>query len=146
MIEVICQHCGKKFEAKQRNRKFCSDTCRNKNHYHNQSYEQRLRHKILASLKRHRHDGFQVNGSVDEYIDTFTAECALCGEKFDIFSSDKMKSGSLDRISNGNVIQPDDVQWLCYNCNATKHNRSNKEFYEYIMKILPKLEEVVHNE
>lgn len=145
MVIVECQYCGKEFEAKQRNRKFCSDSCRNQNHYENQTFDQRLRYKINHCLADHRRNGFEVIGSTTEYIHTYDGHCALCGMEFDIFSSDKYHTGSLDRIDNDNIITPDTIQWLCYSCNATKSNRSNKEFYEYIMKILPKLEEVIQD-
>ena len=41
------------------------------------------------------------------------------------------KSPTLDRLDNEKVIRTDNVLILCYQCNATKRDRTLKEFLEY---------------
>jgi hypothetical protein len=41
------------------------------------------------------------------------------------------RSPTLDRLGNENEIRSDNILILCYQCNATKRDRSLKEFLEY---------------
>jgi 5-methylcytosine-specific restriction endonuclease McrA len=77
-----------------------------------------------------------VIGSIPEYIHTYTGECALCGEEFDIFHEDTHKRGTLDRINNDNVITPDNIQWLCYSCNTGKQDMTNGEYINKLKRIV----------
>jgi hypothetical protein len=43
----------------------------------------------------------------------------------------KDNSPALDRKSNQKILNIDNVQILSDKCNATKHNRTMKEFIEY---------------
>lgn len=103
------------------------------------NHDQKLRRKISTSLSEHRLRGYEVKGSIDDYVKTFTNQCAFCGEPFDLFDKNRYKRGSMDRISNGNIVSPQNVQWLCHKCNLTKQDRSNEEFLEYIEKIYSEL-------
>ena len=105
--------------------------------------DQRLRRKITSTLSKHKNWGYIVEGSIEEYVETFTGKCAFCGEKFDIFSKDRYKTGSLDRATDNKVISPNNVQWLCHKCNITKQNRSNIEFLKYIEEIYPHLKKII---
>lgn len=95
----------------------------------------RLRDKISAAMTSHRKKGIEVIGSIDEYVHTYTGECAYCGMEFDIFSDNIRNVGSIDRIDNELYMTPDNIQWLCHRCNTTKGDRSHDEFMAYIEMI-----------
>lgn len=106
-------------------------------------YNKKLRKKIVNTLNQHRHQGYEVLGSYENYLEHYTGHCIFCGKEFDIFSSDRHDNGSLDRMNNDGIITPLNTQWLCYKCNRMKSDNSNKEYLDYIMKILPKLQSLV---
>lgn len=119
----ICKQCNRERDAKYRK---------------NLSFKQRLRKKIRQSLDNHRYDGIEIIGSIEEFIHTYTGECAYCGMEFDIFSSDRNLSGSLDRIHNDDTMSPDNVQWLCLSCNRSKNNKTHDEYMEYVKMLYEK--------
>lgn len=41
------------------------------------------------------------------------------------------KSPTLDRLDNEQIIRSDNILILCYQCNATKRDRTLKEFLDY---------------
>lgn len=47
-------------------------------------------------------------------------------------------SPTLDRLDNESVIRKDNVATLCYRCNATKRERTLKEFLEYCNAVVTK--------
>lgn len=48
------------------------------------------------------------------------------------------KSPTLDRLDNEEVIRSDNVLILCYKCNATKRDRTLKEFLDYCRVVVTK--------
>jgi hypothetical protein len=50
----------------------------------------------------------------------------------------KANSPTLDRLNHEQVITEDNLQIICYNCNATKRGRTANEFVEYCDKIAKK--------
>jgi hypothetical protein len=48
------------------------------------------------------------------------------------------KSPTLDRLDNGNVIRSENILILCYQCNATKRDRTLEEFVDYCKEIAKK--------
>ena len=146
MVEDIkyCNKCGSLLIigdnwtlAKQRKSTYQCLDC-DKINRNTMTFEDRLRLKISRSLHDHRKKGIEVIGSITEYTHTYTGECAYCGEEFDIFSSNRHRTGSIDRKSNSNIMTPDDVQWLCNQCNRTKADRSHEEFIEYVKTLYKK--------
>lgn len=102
----------------------------------NHSFDQRLRRKIRTTLDAHRKDGHDIVGNVSEFMITYTGECALCGEEFNIYDDDIRKRGSLDRINNETIITPDNIQWLCYSCNTGKQDMTNEEYIAKCKRIV----------
>ena len=47
-------------------------------------------------------------------------------------------SPTLDRLDNENVIRSDNVLVLCYQCNATKRDRTLSEFFDYCNAVVTK--------
>lgn len=137
----VCIHCEDELtddnwypSAKQCGCRVCK-TCKNiirKLNRRNATYKQKLRAKISSSMTNHKRKGIKVIGSLDEYVATYTGKCEYCGKQFDIFASDKYHTGSIDRINNDSIMAPDEVQWLCYECNRSKSNRSHEEYMEFI--------------
>ena len=50
----------------------------------------------------------------------------------------------MDRASNGAVVSPENIQWLCSKCNIIKQDMTNEEFLHFIKKIYPVLEKLVN--
>jgi 5-methylcytosine-specific restriction endonuclease McrA len=101
----------------------------------NYTFEQRLRNKINSCISNHRCNGVEVIGTTDEYLKTYSDKCNYCGNPINIFSSNIKESGSLDRINNS-IMSPNDIQWLCHDCNLMKNKLSHDEFIEKIKLIL----------
>jgi hypothetical protein len=61
--------------------------------------------------------------------------CFICGCQIDWQLGTKghmnNRSPTLDRLDNEKVIRADNVLILCYQCNATKRDRTLKEFLDY---------------
>lgn len=106
-----------------------------KKRMNNLTFEQKLRKKINNSLSNHRCNGVKVIGTTNDYINTYTDKCNYCGKPINIFSPNIKESGSLDRIDN-NIMSPDNVQWLCHDCNLMKNKLSHSEFIDKIKLIL----------
>lgn len=153
-MDDLCRVCGAKLivgenfsEADRRFRKVKCRTCSNQyaaKMRSNRGFSQRLRAKISISLYDHRRRGYTTIGSLDEYVETYTGRCAFCGEEFDILNKDRFKRGSMDRASNGAVVSPENIQWLCSKCNIIKQDMTNEEFLHFIKKIYPVLEKLVN--
>ena len=47
-------------------------------------------------------------------------------------------SPTLDRVNNENILTLDNTWIICSRCNATKHNRTMKEFINYCTMISDK--------
>lgn len=74
--------------------------------------------------------------------------CPICGVKIDYSRKGKghalPNSPSLDRINNENEVRNDNTQILCYKCNATKSNRTMKEFIEYCSNVVKRFPTYIH--
>jgi len=55
------------------------------------------------------------------------------------------KSPTLDRLDNEKVIRRDNVLILCYQCNATKRDRTLNEFLDYCRAITAKFATHISN-
>ena len=66
--------------------------------------------------------------------------CVFCGCQLDwqLGSKGSMKNNSptLDRIDNEDVIRRDNILIICYRCNATKRDRTLKEFIDYCQSVV----------
>ncbi len=91
----------------------------------------------LACLAGHRRRGFTVEMTGKEMyqLASRTDSCFICGCQLDwrLGNKGRIKKSSptLDRLDNGSVIRKDSVAILCYACNATKRDRTLKQFVEY---------------
>ena len=98
---------------------------------------------IRGTLRDHRKRNFEVDITIGELAQLAkkTKECRYCGEKI-IFKCGerggkvKKDSPSLDRINNGNKLNINNVQIICFECNSTKRSRTHKEFIEWCRNIL----------
>jgi len=106
-------------------------------------YEKEYRRKnskrrwTSACLSGHRRRGYLIHLTFEELyqLASKTDVCFICGNRLDWQLGDKghmiNRSPTLDRLDNENVIRSDNILILCYQCNATKRDRSLKEFLEY---------------
>lgn len=64
-----------------------------------------------------------------------TESCFICGIQIDWQLGNKghmnNRSPTLDRLDNEDVIRKDNILILRYKCNATKRDRTLKEFLDY---------------
>ncbi len=102
---------------------------------------------VNHTIYSHRGGGYAVNITAAqlEPIAKRTTHCSICGvalawETGTGFSHD---SPSLDRKDNGQVMTIGNVWIVCHRCNATKRDRTFKEFVEYCKMIVDKFGEEV---
>ncbi len=69
-----------------------------------------------------------------------TELCFICGSQIDWELGNKghmhNRSPTLDRVDNEDVIRIDNILILCYKCNATKRDRTLKEFLDYCRAVV----------
>lgn len=98
-----------------------------------------------ASITNHKKREFIIKFSIDELekMAKETNYCPICGVKLNWEYGTKngkiqMNSPTLDRMENNEILILDNIQILCMRCNATKLNRTMKEFIEYCAKVCNK--------
>ena len=71
-----------------------------------------------------------------------TEICFICGCQIDWELGNKghmhNRSPTLDRLDNEDVIRYDNILILCYKCNATKRDRTLKQFLDYCRAVAAK--------
>ena len=97
------------------------------------------------TIRNHKTDDYIVDIKRDELMKMAikTKKCPICGITLDYSFGTKnnklwINSPSLDRINNEKFLNLDNIQIICRRCNATKLNRSMKEFVIYCAKIYNK--------
>lgn len=103
-----------------------------------------ISHWCRAAIKSHKRVGYIVEFTVKELatLVTNTPRCKYCGselyhntpygERKDI---PKTNHPTIDRTDNGMVLRLDNIEIICWKCNVTKYDRTEKEFYEYCRNI-----------
>jgi len=106
-------------------------------------YEKEYRRKnsrrrwASACLAGHRRRGYTTELTYDELCEVAlkTEACFICGVMLDWQLGNKghmnNRSPTLDRLDNEEVIRRDNILILCYKCNATKRDRTLREFLDY---------------
>lgn len=90
-----------------------------------------------ACLAGHRRRGYRIEISFEELCEIASRadQCFICDATLDWQLGNKghlhNRSPTLDRLDNEDVIRSDNVLILCYQCNATKRDRTLKEFLDY---------------
>lgn len=96
----------------------------------------------LACLAGHRRRGFTIEMTSEELFQmaSKTDVCFICGCRLDwqLGNNGKMNrcSPTLDRLDNESVIRRNSVAILCCRCNATKRERTMREFLEYCNSVV----------
>jgi hypothetical protein len=96
-----------------------------------------MRRWATACLSGHRRRGYVIEMTCQELYEmaTRTDSCFICGIPLDwqLGNKGRMKknSSTLDRVENESVIRKYNVLILCYKCNATKRDRTLREFSDY---------------
>jgi len=97
-----------------------------------------------ACLSGHRRNGYAIEMTCQElYQIALKADsCFICGVELDWRLGNKggmnRLSPTLDRLENENVIRANNIVILCYKCNATKQDRTFKEFLHYCEEVCKK--------
>jgi hypothetical protein len=97
-----------------------------------------------ACLSGHRRRGYVIQITSEELYQTAskTDLCFICGCQMDWKLGNKgymnNRSPTLDRLNNEGVIRNDNILILCYKCNATKRDRTLKEFLDYCRAVAAK--------
>jgi len=98
----------------------------------------KLRRKITYALYNHKRRGHKINITIDEAEKLYNSStvCPICGVEF----SDKKRSTtkSFDRKHNKGMLSNRNVWVICYKCNATKQDRTMKEFVNYCRGVVNK--------
>jgi hypothetical protein len=98
-----------------------------------------------ACLAGHRRRGFQVEITSRQLyqLAVETDSCFICGCALDWQLGNKGgkwkdNSPTLDRLNNETLMTTGNVAILCYRCNATKRDRTLREFVEYCSAVAAK--------
>lgn len=90
------------------------------------------------TISRHKSKSYKINFLLNELerLAKQTQRCPICNclIKWGFGSkkgSPAMNSPSLDRIDKSKILTIENIQIICFNCNATKRARTMKEFIEY---------------
>lgn len=144
----LCPKCNefKKVEEFNRNKRTSdglNDWCRECSHEADNRWRDSNpeRYWVLKTLNNHRRRGFRVEIAVDVLVKLAktTKTCPLCGCElvwsYDAKNGRRNSCPTLDRIDNGKALTFNNVQIICNRCNATKYDRTMKEFVEYCKTI-----------
>jgi len=113
-------------------------------------YEKEYRRKnsrrrwASACLAGHRRRRYTIELTYSELCEVAqkTDACFICGTMLDwqLGNKGRMKENSptLDRVDNQVEIRNDNIAILCYKCNATKRDRTLREFLEYCNAVVTK--------
>lgn len=91
----------------------------------------------IACLSGHRRRGYAIEMTCKELyaLASMTDNCFICQAPLEWQLGNKghmnNRSPTLDRLDNENVIKKENVLILCYQCNATKRDRTLQEFLDY---------------
>ena len=97
-----------------------------------------------ACLSGHRRRGYAVEITSEELyqIASRTEHCFICDCQIDWQLGNKghmnNRSPTLDRLDNEKVIRKDNSLILCYQCNASKRDRTLKELVDYCEAVAKK--------
>ena len=110
----------------------------------NEKYSsEKARHAIGA----HKKKGHICEITIQELTQLFTEaiHCPICGVLFTKkFGTGLLQSSpSMDRKDNENVITKDNIWIICTHCNATKRDRTMKEFVKYCDNVSTKFKEMI---
>jgi len=95
------------------------------------------------TIGRHRHAGFNISLTTQDLINIIKdlETCPICNTIFD-WNYGKLKTNgncpSLDRMNNEHHITKDNIMIICHKCNATKQDRTFKEFILYCKNVYKK--------
>lgn len=101
-------------------------------------------YKCWASrtLCSHKKQGIKVEIKTAqlEQVAKNVDKCVLCGVSFSWYGNMKVKHNSptLDRVNNEMVLSFNNMQIICHRCNASKQDRTMKEFIDYCKMISKK--------
>jgi len=103
---------------------------------YSKKYYRNHRHRWWAhsTIQLHKKYGHIINISTDELeqIAKKIVHCPICNCKLKWESGKSSSiSPSLDRINNGKIINKNNIWIICRKCNASKQDRTLKEFVEY---------------
>lgn len=100
-----------------------------------------IRNWAYQSISGHRRSGYIVKIEPVELaaIARNNPNCYYCGIPMDFSLGNKGKvcanSPTVDRRDNGMEMSAENINIVCYSCNATKRHRTYSEFIEYCKKI-----------
>lgn len=98
--------------------------------------------RATRSISGHKLQGMNVKvttSELEKLLET-TTHCSICGIKLksELNEGYFSNSPSVDRRNNEMELRLDNIWIVCRKCNATKQNRSMKEFYDYCKGVTEK--------
>jgi len=92
----------------------------------------------ISTVKNHRLQNHKVLFKWQELLPVAikAKNCSICNIKLDWSYKNKrgkliLTSPTLDRKNNGKILTLNNTWIICFSCNATKRNRTLKEFIDY---------------
>jgi 5-methylcytosine-specific restriction endonuclease McrA len=104
--------------------------------------EDGYKHTWCSTLHRHKYKGISINittAELFEYVKDINT-CKMCGKILNWTKNGKKgathDSPTLDRIDNEDYIDLNNIQILCYQCNAGKQKMTNDEYINQCKMVL----------
>ena len=115
---------------------------------HKRYIEQGRRTWASVTLYKHKLKNHKIFITIDDLYSLAekTECCKICGLSLDWSvgtkgcGKNKFNSPSLDRTNNELEIRKDNISIICKKCNASKQNRTLKEFVEYCKLVVKRFE------
>src|SRR3989304_2271033 len=92
--------------------------------------ENPYRYWAIGTINRHKRKGFTILSTIDEieFLAKRIKNCSYCNIELDWSwgnKGPKLNSPSLDRINNEKELRKDNIQIICYDCNAVKRTKTH---------------------
>lgn len=153
---VLCKDCGYspcKYDANRNVGRLCSGCGKlvppeeydrpNARYCHNCKEKRRW---ASASIISHKNGGYDVQFTMEELYEAVKTgrHCHLCGIELDFTFGVglKINSPTVDRVHNGHVMNIQNVEILCHQCNTAKGRYPVSEFIERCKRVAYNFDEV----
>jgi hypothetical protein len=140
-----CLFCDEELKQIGKNKKYCSDKCKNKiymssGHYVYHAIIQRCNNKNHKHYKYYGGKGIKCTISKNKFMDIYwrTSECELCGVKLQNKDKSSKNGRTVDRINVNDNYHESNIRIICKSCNSSIINGLSKDDIQYIRKCFKK--------
>jgi 5-methylcytosine-specific restriction endonuclease McrA len=136
-----CRDCKQQYDTEYRK---LHSTGKYHHKYLNKDVSKR---RAESTIRHHVRLGYTVKITVEELTELFEKEthCPICGVEYSKeYGVGRLQhSQSLDRINNETELRYENIWIICSKCNASKGDKTMKEFVEYSLMVYNKYKEMI---